>query len=209
MAHLSGNKIKTIFFDIGGVLIDIHPERAIQYWSDCTDIDPQTLHDKFPLDSHNDYEKGLLTDHEWFIAVKEALPQPCCLKESDFFKGWKMLLGNEKSTVNLMKQLKNHHSIWLLSNTNPQHIRDEIETRYIFPDVVDGAVYSFNVGQRKPDIAIYQSALSLAKTLPEQALFIDDLKENIDAAKSIGMHGIHFQSTQQLKTELIQLGLLS
>jgi len=200
--------IKTIFFDIGGVLIDIHPERTLQYYSDCIDVDISILRENFPLEAHNNYELGKLTDREWYMAVKENFPQPCCLKESDFYKGWKMLLGNEKSTVNLMGQLKENYSIWLLSNTNPQHIRDEIDIRYQFPKLVDGAVYSFDVGYRKPQKSIYLRALEMANSNAEHSLFIDDLKENIDAGKSVGMHGVHFQSVEQLEKDLIMMGLI-
>ena len=208
MGLLNGSMIKTIFFDIGGVLINIHPERTIQYLSDCTDVQPKIIRDRFPIDAHNEYEKGNLNDNEWFLAVKEKLPQPSCLKESDFYTGWRKLLGKEKSTVKLIERLNGSHSIWLLSNTNTQHIRDEIENRYLFPQLVDGAIYSFDAGYRKPDKEIYQYALRMAKTQPDQSLFIDDLEENILSAKAIGMHGIHFESTQKLEYDLIQIGLL-
>ena len=78
--------ITTIFFDIGGVLIDIHLERTLQYLSDCTDVSVEDVRKCFPTEVHNQYEKGNLTDKEWFLAIKESLPQPCCLKESDFWQ---------------------------------------------------------------------------------------------------------------------------
>ena len=50
--------ITTIFFDIGGVLLNIHPERTFQYLSDCIDTEPDDIKNNFPWDAHNDYEKG-------------------------------------------------------------------------------------------------------------------------------------------------------
>ena len=123
--------IKTIFFDIGGVLIDIHPEKTYQYISDCVDLSPDIIEKKFPWEAHNEYEKGYISDRDWFMAVKEALPQPCCLKESDFWKGWKLLLGEEKKTLSILQKLKSNYNIWLLSNTNSKHIQDEIEINYL------------------------------------------------------------------------------
>ena len=55
---MSGDMIKTIFFDIGGVLIDIHPEKTYQYISDCVDLSPDIIEKKFPWEAHNEYEKG-------------------------------------------------------------------------------------------------------------------------------------------------------
>ena len=200
--------IKTIFFDIGGVLIDIHPERTYQYISDCVDLSPDIIEKKFPWEAHNEYEKGYISDRDWFMAVKEALPQPCCLKESDFWKGWKLLLGEEKKTLSILQKLKSNYNIWLLSNTNSKHIQDEIEINYLFPNLVNGAIYSFEVGHRKPGEDIYKVALETAKVFaPEESLFIDDLYENIQAARNLGMNAIHFQSIEKLKVELNNMGL--
>tara|TARA_Y100000746_G_C15374505_1_gene395586 strand:- start:9 stop:632 length:624 start_codon:yes stop_codon:yes gene_type:complete len=205
---LIGNVIKTIFFDIGGVLIDIHPGHTYQYISDCVDIDKSIIEKRFPWQPHNEYEKGIINDREWFFAVKESLPEPCCLKESDFWKAWRLLLGKEKQTRNILRDLRGKYRLWLLSNTNPRHIQDEIEKKYLFPKLIDGAIYSFEVGVRKPDKAIYKIAMKKANVnKAHESLFIDDLYENVRAAKNIGMNSIHFKSTQQLKEELFDLGI--
>ncbi len=208
MDPLSGKMKQTVFFDIGGVLIDIHPERTLQYLSDCTDVSVEEVRKRFPIEAHDKYEKGLLSDHDWFLAVKESLPQPCCLKESDFRRAWKLLLGKEKGTVKILKYLKDNLSIWLLSNTNSMHIREEIDKRYAFPHLVDGAVYSFDVGLRKPDKEIYLTATHLANSRPENSIFIDDMESNVLAAIEVGFTGIHFKSFQQLEQDLEKLGLI-
>ena len=154
--------IKTIFFDIGGVLIDIHPERTYQYLSDSADVEVSMVKESFPWDAHDQYERGIMNNEDWFITYKESLPQPCCLKRSDFWNAWKLLLGEEKNTVNILEALNKQYSIWLLSNTNPKHIQDEIEKRYLFPSLVNGAVYSFDVGVRKPEKEIYEIAMQRA-----------------------------------------------
>ena len=201
--------IKTIFFDIGGVLIDIHPERTYQYLSDSADVEVNMVKESFPWDAHDQYERGIMNNEDWFITYKESLPQPCCLKRSDFWNAWKLLLGEEKNTVNILEALNKQYSIWLLSNTNPKHIQDEIEKRYLFPSLVNGAVYSFDVGVRKPEKEIYEIAMQRANANPQECLFIDDLLENIQAAKQIGIEGVHFISSEQLKQELVRLGIIN
>ena len=201
--------IKTIFFDIGGVLIDIHPERTYQYLSDSADVEVSMVKESFPWDAHDQYERGVMNNEDWFITYKESLPQPCCLKRSDFWNAWKLLLGEEKNTVNILEALNKQYSIWLLSNTNPKHIQDEIEKRYLFPSLVNGAVYSFDVGVRKPEKEIYEIAMQRANANPQECLFIDDLLENIQAAKQIGIEGVHFISSEQLKQELVRLGIIN
>ena len=61
------------------------------------------------------------------LLFESPLPQPCCLKEIDFWKGWSLLLGKEKKTVDLLRMLSKLYSTWLLSNTNPKHIQDEMK----------------------------------------------------------------------------------
>ena len=200
--------IKTIFFDIGGVLLDIHPEKTFQYISDCIDIKRSVIEKMFPWEAHDKYEKGLLSNREWYVAVKESLPQPCCLKESDFWRGWSLLLGKEKETLNILKHLRSEYDIWLLSNTNPKHIQDEIKNRYTFPKLVDGTIYSFDVGCRKPDEDIYRIAMKNANVNdPRDCLFIDDLVENVQAARNLGSNAIHFKSIEKLKIEINDMGL--
>ncbi len=190
--------IKTIFFDIGGVLIDINFKRTAQFLADCTDLTVKEIESSFPREAHDNYEKGILSDRDFFLAFKESLPQPCCLKESDFWRAWKLLLGKETEVVKLLRKLKRNYSVWLLSNTNPKHINDEIEKKYSFPKLVDGAIYSFNVGCRKPEKEIYIKAAHRTNSVPEECLFIDDLSENIESAKRIGFLSIQFKSQKDL-----------
>jgi len=204
---LNGKKITTIVFDIGGVLLDIHPEKTYQYISDSTDINVDIIKNRFPWDVHNEYEKGNLTNKEWFFAFRESLPQPCCLKETDFWKAWSLLLGKEKKTVDLLSVLSQSHSTWLLSNTNPKHIQDEIEKKYLFPSLVDGAIYSFNTRCRKPDRQIYDCLLESSQVDPEECIFIDDLMENVEAARLLGIHAIHYSNYNLLSKELKDLGV--
>ena len=161
------------------------------------------------MDAHQEYEKGNLSNKEWFLAVKKSMPQPCCLKESDFWQAWKLLLGQEKNSVKILKKLKDDYSVWLLSNTNPCHFQDGIDGKFEFPHLVDGAIYSFDVGLRKPDEAIYKIAVSRAGTIPEKCIFIDDQQENVIAAENTGFIGIHFQSFEQLQQDLYQTGVLT
>ena len=204
---MNGKKITTIVFDIGGVLLDIHPERTYQYISDSTDINIDVVKNRFPWDAHDEYERGNLTNKEWFFAFRDSLPQPCCLKEMDFWKGWSLLLGKEKETVKLLSVLSKSYSTWLLSNTNPKHIQDEIEKKYLFPNLVSGAIYSFDTGCRKPDRKIYDKLLIEAKSKPIECVFIDDLIENVNAARLVGMHAIHYIDYNMLLSELNKIGV--
>jgi HAD superfamily hydrolase (TIGR01509 family) len=194
--------IKHIFFDIGGVLLEIDHVRLLQYWSDCTDLSIDVIKDRFPQEEHDQYEIGKITDHEFFRSVKDALPQPNCLKEDDFWRGWNKLIVAETETVKLLPILKQSVNVYLLSNTNPRHIKHEVASRFSFQNNVNRAFYSFDLGCRKPDEKIYLKALELAGAKPEESLFIDDLKINLEVAKSHGMKTILYNDYHKLFNEL-------
>ncbi|MGB0050633.1 MAG: HAD-IA family hydrolase, partial [Terracidiphilus sp.] len=59
----------------------------------------------------------------------------------------------------------------------------------------------------KPDPAIYRHVLEKLGTRPEETLFIDDRKANVDAAVAIGMKGIVFTDVERLRADLIAVGL--
>ena len=160
--------IKHIFFDLGGVLLEIDHLQSLQYWSDCTDLSIDVIKDHFPHEVYEQYEIGKLTNHEFFRAVKDALPQPNCLKEDDFWRGWNKLIVAETKTVELLPIFKNSYKVYLLSNTNPKHIKHEVEKRFSFQNNVHKAFYSFDLGCRKPDEAIYLKALEMAGAKPEE-----------------------------------------
>ena len=194
--------INTIFFDIGGVLINIHPEKCLEYWANCTDIPLQVIKKVFPEKAHTLYETGQLSEHAFFLAFQNALPQPYYLTESDFWYGWQQLLGKETPVVQGLKHLSGQYNIWLLSNTNPQHIRTERKRQVSFLDFVDGKIYSFDAGARKPNFSIFEFALEYSGARASESVFIDDLIENVKAARILGFNAIHYENVNQLIKEL-------
>jgi 2-haloacid dehalogenase len=60
----------------------------------------------------------------------------------------------------------------------------------------------------KPDPRLYTRLLERYRVDPARAVFIDDNRPNVDAAVALGLHGIHFRSPVQLRTELAGLGVL-
>ena len=201
--------IKHIFFDIGGVLLEIDHVRSLQYWSDCTDLSIDVIKDHFPHDINGQYEISKLTDHEFFRAVKDALPQPNFLKEDDFWRGWNKLIVAETKTVELLPIFKNSYKVYLLSNTNPKHIKHEVEKRFSFQNNVHKAFYSFDLGCRKPDEAIYLKALEMVRAKPEESLLIDDMEANVEQAIGVGFYTIHYHDHKSSVDVLRNMKLLN
>jgi putative hydrolase of the HAD superfamily len=68
----------------------------------------------------------------------------------------------------------------------------------IFGVVVDSAF----VGFRKPEPQIYEMTLDRLGVSPEEALLVDDIEINCDAARQLGMHAVWFRSTEQAVAEI-------
>jgi putative hydrolase of the HAD superfamily len=71
----------------------------------------------------------------------------------------------------------------------------------------DVLVWSYQLGIAKPDAEIYRHTLERLGTQPEETLFIDDKRENVEAARALGIRSIEYSSVEQLRAELIANGL--
>ena len=71
----------------------------------------------------------------------------------------------------------------------------------------EGIVVSGDEKTAKPFPKIYEILIERHQLSPGNCVFIDDNFDNVVAAKRIGIHGIHYKSTSQLKEELLSLGI--
>jgi HAD superfamily hydrolase (TIGR01509 family) len=108
----------------------------------------------------------------------------------------------------LFEQLGKNCSLALLSNTDPIHVA-HFEANYAFVRHFRTRVYSCRVGSSKPSPIIYHHALREASAMPDEALFIDDLLENVKAAGSLGINAFHFTTAEDLLGEFSRIGLWS
>lgn len=151
------------------------------------------------------YETGLMTSGIFFQQMSER----CKLKapESSFVKAFTEIFTPIPETSALIRALKPRYKLGLLSNTNEWHFRHGIQQSDVF-HLFDTVTLSFEVKAMKPDAAIYEDALAKLKEPPEACVYIDDLKENVDAASQIGMQAIHYIDAHALDQALQQLGVM-
>jgi len=99
----------------------------------------------------------------------------------------------------LSKKLK----LALLSNTDPLHVA-QLESTYSFFKFFPASarIYSCAVRASKPSPVIFQAALKAVKAPAAQTVFIDDIRENVQAARSLGLGGIQYRDPVQLRAAL-------
>jgi len=93
----------------------------------------------------------------------------------------------------------------ILSNMGDS-VLESIKREFRWIEDFDVLVWSFQLHMAKPDPAIYRHALKALGTAPEETLFIDDKRVNIDAAHALGMEGIEFTTVAQLHKDLAAAG---
>ena len=96
--------------------------------------------------------------------------------------------------------------IYILSNYATDTLR-KTRSKLTFLKYVDGAVFSCEVKQIKPESDIYQTLISRYHLNPEKSVFLDDRAENCEAARKAGIHAIQFHSFKQAAADLEKMGI--
>ncbi len=90
---------------------------------------------------------------------------------------------------------------YILSNFSEAAF-EACKERFDFLNYVDGQIISYRVKEVKPDKAIYDCLVNTYGVVPENSVFIDDLPENIYAAREYGYHGVIFTSKEAADREI-------
>ena len=105
-----------------------------------------------------------------------------------------------------IKELKERgYKIYILSNWSVPAYDACLDNALNFLPLVDGAVFSFQEKVNKPDQKIYDILCKRYDINPSEAVFLDDNKPNIIAAREYGMHAIHFTSYEEGRAELEEI----
>lgn len=105
-------------------------------------------------------------------------------------------------TVEILRRLKGEGwPIYLLSNFSAEKF-PLMRERYEFLNLFDDMIISGEHKLIKPDPAIFQLTLERINRTANECLFIDDSLANIETARNMGFHTIHFQSPEQLERDL-------
>jgi HAD superfamily hydrolase (TIGR01509 family) len=198
--------IKFIFFDLGGVLFTNGTARLIEYLKNTYQLDQEKLRETFERGELVDsYRTGQINRQEFWSGAQAALSLPESIEEleSRWIAGYELIQG----TKEIISELRQNYKIYFLSD----NVKDRVEVvdkKFNFLALFEGGIFSHQVGVRKPHPLIYQLALEKAGAVPGEALFIDDKALALEPAAKLGMTTVLFESPQQLKNELSELGLL-
>ena len=184
----SSRKITTVVFDLGDVLIKSNMQNKLKK---NPKIPNQQI---YPLlEKWFDDDLDLLSKEEYIDTISKRLaPDFSDIVPDivDAFSDIEVL----SYTIPTLKDLKERgYNIYYLSNWSRWGVEILREKNKLdFISLFDGGLFSYEVGVKKPDRKIYDAFLKKFKINPKEAIFVDNKKKNIDAAKKFGLRGVLF-----------------
>lgn len=199
--------IRSVISDLGKVLIFFDNSIFYHKIAEHTPFDTQEIAAR--VNVHSDigqaFDTGRITPRGFYEKALEVLQT--VLSYEDFFALYNDVFSLNPPVVDTLNRLKPTYRMVMLSNTDVMRfgfIKDR------FPEVLlfDEYVLSYEVGYVKPDPRIYEIAVAKAEVSPNECLFIDDRRENIEAARQLGIQTIHCLEDSDLEASLRTLGLV-
>lgn len=195
--------IKAIIFDWGGVLIKDPTEEIAAYCAKKLGVNKNKLirlHKEF----QPDFERGALTEKELWKKTCKRLDVAEPKNPHLWTDAFRCYYSENKKVIALARSLKDReYKLGFLSNIElpGKKILDEHKRSY---DFFDAFVLSFEEKTIKPEKRIYKIMLDRLRVKPDEALFIDNNKDNVNGARKAGIKSILFRNYSQLKRDIIK-----
>jgi len=206
-----------VIFDLGNVLVHIHPEAFLQTLGIDTP-ENRRYYQKSVINIVKAYERGddstdQFLDHLGVLfnahdaAQQHIRGHRRVFSRDDFCRAMLSIIGRPiVGMEELVRNLGARVPLGLLSNTNPLHFDACMDDLAVL-QVIPSHFLSYRLKSLKPEPGIFEKAIELLKLDPGDIFYIDDLHENVEAARRVGLNGYLFVGEQELKRRLSDLGL--
>lgn len=183
---------KNLLFDLGGVIMDIKRERAVEAFAALGMADADAFFDPYTQRGlFLQLEQGSISADEFRRQVRPLFSRPVSDEEIDSGLN-RFLIGIPDERLERLADLrKRGHGVYLLSNTNPIMWNGFISNAFqklgaTVNDYFDGIITSFNAKICKPDPQIFRLTAEKFNISPEETTFFDDGAANCRAARELG-----------------------
>ena len=199
-------EVTTLFWDMGGVILTNAWDRSSR----------RLAVDKFHLDweEFEDRHELLLNAFECGeVPLSEYLQRTVFYRERPYTRTeFKQFMLDQsqplKESLDLLSRIAATGKYFLAAvNNESLEINEYRIDNFGLREFFDAFFSSCYLGLRKPDDGIYRRALSISARRPDECVFIDDRGLNLECAKELGMHTIHFRNTFQLRDALAEHGV--
>jgi putative hydrolase of the HAD superfamily len=195
--------IDTIIFDFGDVFINLDKQAPIDKMKELGLAEWNSDLDELNIQ----FEKGLIKKEAFLNGIQKHIPSA---STKEILKAWNaVLLDFPLYRLEFLQMLSTKYRLFLLSNTDAIHIAKFESTTGIsfysdFYHCFEKVYFSFEMGMRKPDPDIYTTVINNHELIPKHTLFVDDKKENTDAALQLGLQVWNLQVGKEDVIELFE-----
>jgi len=204
--NLTTVNLTTVVFDLGGVVLRWEPHRAFHGVLEPAEVQP--FLDEVDFRSWNYQHDAGRPFAEGVLELSERFPHHAEAIAAYPRNHHLTVTGQIDGTVRILDQLS-HRGVRLLALTNwsaetfPWALRTFAALQHF-----EGIVVSGEEGLAKPDPRLYHVLLDRYQVRATEAVFVDDSQVNVEAANTVGMHGLRFTDAEALRLDLGRLGLL-
>lgn len=199
--------VKAIIFDFGNVICRFTNEILLEKIANLSSKNKEEIRKIIYQDSDitKRFESGKISGKEFY----EELSEICEINVP--YQELKTIFSKDKFSrvygiKELIEKLRTNYKVALLSNTS-EWDWDYIEM--VAPEILtfNAVTKSYEVGAMKPNEIIYQDALKKLDLKPEECIFVDDILEYTDKAKSLGLGAFQFVTVEKLVKDLESIGI--
>ena len=190
-----------IVFDLGGVVFNWQPDAIIKSIFEDTSTQDLVRKEIFEHADWVELDRGTITFDQAISRGTRRTGLP--YKDIErLLNAVPRFLTPIEATIELIHELnQTKNRLFVLSNMHLASIA-YLEQRHKIWDMFDGIVISSRIQMVKPERQIYEYLLGLYQLEPAETIFIDDMRENLAAASSLGIQTIRFVDPAQCQREL-------
>ena len=197
--------IKNLIFDVGGVLIGYRWKEMFMDDFGLSDEGAEELGSRI-------FDDPIWADFDRGFVETDALVEHYCALYPDsgyyikrLFYENDMMATDRADVWEKVKELKSRgYNIYILSNYS-EFLFEKHTGHMPFRSLLDGGIVSYEVGAVKPERVIYEKLLDKYALDPASCIFYDDISQNVEAARALGIESHIVTSEEDL---LKQLSLL-
>lgn len=183
-------KYRNIIFDFGNVIGRFDGRHLLHQFCSCEE-DCELLGSVI-FRKWKELDEGIIDYTAYTEESVALLPERLADPARAFFRTWPVHVELFDETLNFINELTAMHvPVYLLSNAST-FFADYALEHYSILKKFSGVVFSAPLKTAKPDPAIYRYLFKIYSLNPTECFFLDDLRENIEAGKMLGMNGLIF-----------------
>lgn len=196
--------IRNIIFDLGNVLINFKPEKFLRRFTNNENYIKKFISNVVRNRIWIKLDRGTISIKKAEQEFIKKLPE-----DRDFivmfFKHWMEMLTPIQGNVKIVHDLKaNGYKLYILSNYIVEAF-DYVKNQYNFLSLFDGKIISGKEKVIKPELKIYQKLINKYNLIPEECIYIDDVRIFLSRARRLKIKTIKFSQDTDLRTELRNL----